>query len=155
MFDAFAPLSHLPRPTLVGKQELARIPLFGRYAVCGRLMLALDRQGGAGALRRLMAAAQEAMAKGRQLLIFPEGTRTAPGDPPRYKTGVAGLYAQLGVPCVPLATNAGAHWPPHGLIRRPGVIVFEYLPPISPGLEREAFMRELEERIEGASCGRQ
>jgi 1-acyl-sn-glycerol-3-phosphate acyltransferase len=87
----------------------------------------------------------------RQLVIFPEGTRKAPGAPPDYKPGVAGLYRELGVPVHPVATNAGVHWPAHGFLRRPGVIVYQYLEPIPPGLKRAEFMRLLEERIETAS----
>jgi 1-acyl-sn-glycerol-3-phosphate acyltransferase len=87
----------------------------------------------------------------RQLVIFPEGTRKAPGAPPDYKPGVAGLYRELEVPVHPVATNAGVHWPAHGFLRRPGVIVYEFLEPIPPGLKRAEFMRLLQERIETAS----
>ena len=93
----------------------------------------------------------ELFKKGRQVVTFPEGTRKAPGDPPDYKPGIAALYSQLGVPVYPVATNAGVHWPAHGFIRKPGVIVFEYLEPIPPGLKRAEFMRVLEERIEAKS----
>jgi len=151
MFDAFAPLSHLSCPSLVGKQELARIPLFGWYAVRSKLMLVVDRKGHAGALRRLMAETRSALNEGRQLLIFPQGTRTPPGTHAKYKPGVAGLYRDLGVSCVPLATNAGVHWAPHGILRRPGKIVFEYLEPIPPGLARGPFMKVLEHRLEAAA----
>jgi 1-acyl-sn-glycerol-3-phosphate acyltransferase len=75
----------------------------------------------------------------------------APGEAPDYKPGVAGLYRELDVPCVPVATNSGMHWPAHGFLRRPGTIVVEYLPPIAPGLKRGEFMRELQTRIETAT----
>src|SRR5262249_13779976 len=92
-----------------------------------------------------------AVAQGRQIVIFPEGHRMAPGAAPDYKPGVAGLYRDLGLPCTPLATNSGAHWPAHGFTRRPGKIVFEFLEPIPPGLHRGEFMRTLQERLEAAS----
>jgi len=85
------------------------------------------------------------------VVIFPEGTRKAPGAPPDYKPGIAALYRELNVPVYPVATNAGVHWPAHGFIRHPGTIVFEYLEPIPPGLKRAEFMRILEERIETKS----
>jgi 1-acyl-sn-glycerol-3-phosphate acyltransferase len=151
MFDAFAPLSHLPKPSMAGKRELTRIPLFGWYAVRNRLMVVVDRDGHAGALRRLIAQTQAILAQGRQLLIYPQGTRLAPGETAPYKPGVAGLYGLLGAACVPMATNAGLCWPPHGILRRPGRIVFQYLEPIPPGLKRAAFMAELETRIETAA----
>jgi 1-acyl-sn-glycerol-3-phosphate acyltransferase len=85
------------------------------------------------------------------VVIYPEGTRKAPGSPPDYKPGIAALYRELNVPVYPVATNAGVHWPAHGFIRKPGLIVFEYLEPIPPGLKRAEFMRILEERIEAKS----
>ena len=151
MFDTFAPISQLSHPAFVAKAELTAIPLFGWYGVRGGLMLVIDRAGGAGALRGLLAEGRRRLAEGQQLVIFPEGTRTAPGAPAAYKPGVAGLYRELGVACTPMATNAGVHWPAHGLLRYPGTIVFEYLEPIPPGLKRGDFMRLLEQRIESAT----
>jgi len=101
-------------------------------------------------MRKLLADGRQRLAEGRQVLIFPEGHRMAPGAAPDYKPGVAALYG-LGVACVPVATNSGAHWPAHGFLRYPGTIVVEFLEPIQPGLKRPAFMRELENRIETAS----
>ena len=95
--------------------------------------------------------AKALFAKGRQVVIFPEGHRGEPGVAGDYKPGVAALYRELDVPVIPVATNSGVHWPAHGFLRRPGVIVFEYLEPIPPGLKRAEFMRVLEERIETAS----
>jgi 1-acyl-sn-glycerol-3-phosphate acyltransferase len=96
--------------------------------------------------------AQDAFAEGRQILIFPEGTRKAPGDPPDYKPGVAGLYRELNIPCTPLATNSGVVWPAHGFLRYPGTAVFEVLPPIRAGLKRATFMALLEDAVEEASA---
>jgi 1-acyl-sn-glycerol-3-phosphate acyltransferase len=92
------------------------------------------------------------MAEDRQLVIFPEGTRMPPGETGKYQPGVAALYRELNLPCTPVATNSGAHWPAHGFIRRPGVIVVEFLEPIPAGLNRALFMRTLEDRIEPASA---
>lgn len=150
MFDTFAPFALLPDCCVVLKKELAVIPFFGWYAVHGG-MIVVNREAQAQALRDLLRAARVALKEPRQLLIFPEGTRTAPGAPPDYKSGVAALYRDLGLPCVPIAVNSGVHWPAHGFIRRPGTIVFEFLEPIAPGLKRADFMQTLQERIETAS----
>lgn len=150
MFDTMAPLPVLPDAAYVMKRELMNIPVYGWYCARTR-MIVVDRDANAKALRRLLADARQSLADERQMVIFPEGHRMAPGAKADYKPGVAGLYRDLGVPCVPMATNSGVHWPAHGLLRRPGVIVYEFLPPIPPGLARAAFMRTLEDRLETAS----
>jgi 1-acyl-sn-glycerol-3-phosphate acyltransferase len=150
MFDTMAPLTVFPDAAYVMRRELLAIPFYGWFCVKAG-MIALDRGGGSGALRKLMADSRERVAGGRQLVIFPEGTRTAPGATSEYQPGIAGLYRDLGLPCTLMATNSGAHWPAHGLLRRPGVIVYEFLAPIPPGLRRAEFMRELETRLETAS----
>lgn len=150
MLDVFAQFAWLPDSCFVTKQELMWIPFFGWYAQKGR-MISIDRSGHAKTLRKLIVDARERFAAGRQLVIFPEGTRGEPGVPGDYKPGIAALYRELDVPVHPVATNAGVHWPAHGFKRRPGTIVFEYLEPIPPGLKRAEFMRILEARIETAS----
>ena len=150
MLDVFAQFAWLPDSCFVTKQELMWIPFFGWYAQKGR-MISIDRSGHAKTLRKLIVDARERFAAGRQLVIFPEGTRGEPGVPGDYKPGIAALYRELDVPVHPVATNAGIHWPAHGFKRRPGTIVFEYLEPIPPGLKRAEFMRILEARIETAS----
>ena len=150
MFDTMGPLTVFDDACYVMKKELLRIPFYGWFCVKAG-MLQLDRQGGAVALRKLLADARARLVEPRQLVIFPEGTRTPPGTKGTYQPGVAGLYRDLGLPCVPMATNSGAHWPAHGFRRRPGLIVYEFLEPIAPGLHRAVFMRELEDRIESAS----
>jgi 1-acyl-sn-glycerol-3-phosphate acyltransferase len=92
------------------------------------------------------------VARGRQIVIFPEGTRRPPGAPPAYKFGIAHLYGNLDVPCVPVALNSGLFWPRRRFIRRPGTILVEILDPIPPGLPRKEFMDELEARLETASA---
>ncbi len=150
MLDTIAPFAFLPDPTYVLKQELMRVPFFGWHATHAR-MIPIDRSAHAKALKALVAAARDRVKEPRQVIIFPEGTRKAPGAPPDYKPGVAALYRDLGLPCTPMATNSGAHWSANGLQSHPGVVVFEFLPAIPAGLKRADFMRELESRIETAS----
>jgi 1-acyl-sn-glycerol-3-phosphate acyltransferase len=87
-------------------------------------------------------------ARGREIIIFPEGTRRAPGAEPKYKFGVAFLYTELGVPCVPVALNSGLFWPRRSFRRYPGVVRVEFLPPMPPGLDRQAFYGRLQDAIE-------
>ncbi len=151
MLDTVAPLDLLHDPAYVLKRELMRLPFFGWWA--GKMdMLPIDREGGSATIRSLVHGARDRLGDGRQIMIFPEGTRAEPGVAPDYKPGVAGLYRELGVACTPVATNSGAHWPPHGFIRFPGVVVYEFLPAIPPGLKRASFMAVLEDRIEEASA---
>ena len=150
MLDTIAPLTVLGDPAYVLKRELLRLPFYGWYATKAD-MLPIDREGGSAALRSLVHGARERLAEGRQLVIFPEGTRRLPGEAPDYKPGVAGLYRELGLACVPLATNSGLFWPAHGVLRRPGVAVFEFLPSIPAGLKRASFMAVLEDVVEEGS----
>jgi 1-acyl-sn-glycerol-3-phosphate acyltransferase len=150
MFDIIPPFDYLDDPCLVMKQELMWIPVFGWFSAKLQ-MIVVNRQAAAKALRAMVHDATDALAAGRQIIIFPEGTRKAPGASPDYKPGIAALYRELGVPCVPVATNSGAIWPAHGFIRYPGTVVFEILPPIQKGLKRATFMAVLEDAIEGAS----
>lgn len=150
-FDVFAEFAWLPDSCFVAKQELRWLPGFGWWAWKAG-MIFVDRGGGSTALKKLVRDARDRLRDARQVLIFPEGTRTPPGGPPDYKPGVAALYRELDLAVHPVATNSGVHWPRKGLIIRPGTIVFEYLEPIPPGLKRAEFMRILEDRIEGASA---
>jgi 1-acyl-sn-glycerol-3-phosphate acyltransferase len=150
MLDVFAQFTWLPGSVFVMKKELNWIPWFGWYAAkVGTIDI--DRGAGASALKQMVREAKALFAKGRQVVIFPEGHRGEPGVAGDYKPGVAALYRELNVPVCPVATNSGVHWPAHGFVRKPGVIVFEYLEPIPPGLKRAEFMRILQERIETAS----
>jgi 1-acyl-sn-glycerol-3-phosphate acyltransferase len=150
MFDVFAQFAWLPDSCFVTKKELMWIPLFGWYARKAR-MIEVDRAGQATALRKMVVDAKDRFADERQLVIFPEGHRGEPGVVGDYHPGVAGLSRDLELPTYPVATNSGVHWPAHGFIRRPGTIVFEYLPPIPTGLKRAEYMRRLESDIETAS----
>lgn len=129
------------------KRELGRIPVFALYL--GRSgNIFVDRGGAATALKSLVRGARTAVERGCSIAIFPEGTRKPPGAPPDYKSGVAALYAALGVPVVPVALNTGLFWPRRSFVKRPGRAVVELLEPIPPGLDRQRFMTLLEERIE-------
>ncbi|HVN00968.1 MAG TPA: lysophospholipid acyltransferase family protein [Caulobacteraceae bacterium] len=150
MFDVFAQFVTLPDACFVMRKELAWIPYFGWYAWKGR-MIVIDREGGTSALRQMVRDGKDRLAEERQILIFPEGHRGEPGHAGDYQPGVAGLYRDLGLPTHLVATNSGVHWPAHGILRRPGTIVFEFLPPLPAGLKRAEFMREMQDRIETAS----
>jgi 1-acyl-sn-glycerol-3-phosphate acyltransferase len=151
MLDTVAPFDFLHDPSIVLKQELLEVPIYGWYASKVG-MIPIDREGAAKTLRALIRAVRERFDEGRQIIIFPEGTRKYPGAAPDYKPGIAALYKELRVPCSPVATNSGMHWPPHGLAKYPGKVVFEVLDPIPAGLKRAEFMRELETRIETATA---
>lgn len=151
-WDTFALIPLFHDPAIVLKEELSRIPLYGQF--CRKFEHILVRRDRAAvALRGLVADAKDRAAAGREIVVFPEGTRKAPGAPPDYKPGVVALYEGLGLPCVPVALNSGLFWPRRKLVRYPGTIVVEILDPIPPGLDRKTFRRELESRVESA-CAR-
>ncbi|MGE7198933.1 lysophospholipid acyltransferase family protein [Brevundimonas naejangsanensis] len=150
MLDVIAPFAFLDDACFVMKKELMPLPFFGWFAWKTK-MIAVDRAAHAKALKDMVRQTRARLAEGRQILIFPEGTRTAPGEPADYKPGVAAIYRDVDAPCWPVATNSGVHWPAHGFKRYPGTVVFEFLPPIPAGLKRAEFMKQLESRIEDAS----
>jgi 1-acyl-sn-glycerol-3-phosphate acyltransferase len=149
-WETFALLKLFDDFTFIVKRELMWIPIFG-WCMWKGGMIPVDRGAGSQALTDMTARAQKEIQRGRQLIIFPEGTRRAPGAAPRYKFGVAHLYAEVGVPCVPVALNSGLFWPRRAMQRLPGTIVVEFLPPIAPGLDKETFMRRLQADIETAT----
>jgi 1-acyl-sn-glycerol-3-phosphate acyltransferase len=140
----------LDDPAIVMKKELLSIPFYGWYSVKAR-MIPVDRKAGASAMRAMLRAAQAAADLGRPIVIFPQGTRVAPGAAAPYQPGVAALYRGLNLPAVPVALNSGRFWPRRGFLRRPGTVVLEFLEPIPPGLARDAFMAALEARTEDAA----
>jgi 1-acyl-sn-glycerol-3-phosphate acyltransferase len=144
--DTFAPFLAIDNPAFVFKAELSSAPIFGWYLKRGGHIM-VNREANAQALRSMLKEARAAIAQGRSVVIFPEGTRTPPGAAPDYKVGVAALYRDLNVPCVPVALDTARVWP-NSFIRKPGTTIVEFLPAIPPGLSREDFMRTLEERIE-------
>lgn len=149
-WDAIALPLVLDDPAAIVKRELLVLPFYGWYM--GRAgAIAIDRKGGAVALRRMLAAARQAAAEGRPVVIFPQGTRVAPGASMPYQPGVAALYQALGVPLVPAAVNSGLFWGRRSFVKRRGRIVLEFLEPIQPGWSRRRLMTELEQRIETAT----
>lgn len=141
----------LDDPVVVMKKELHAIPFYGWYArKYGTI--GIDRKGGLSAIRSMLAEAREMIAQGRSIVVFPEGTRMAPGDVQTYQSGVAALYQDLDVPVVPIALNSGLFWGRRSLLRKPGTITIRMLPPIPPGLDRRIFMERLETEIETAQA---
>lgn len=135
MYETIDILLLLENPIVVMKRDLVRIPGWGKLADSYGI-IPIDRDGGAGALRAMISAAKAAVASGRPVAIFPEGTRVAPGDTPPLQSGFAGLYKTLGLPVVPLATDAGRLWT-RGFVKRAGTIRFRFGDPIPPGLPRK------------------
>lgn len=150
-WETFAVPVIFARPAMVIKRELGFVPFYGWYAMKAG-MIAIDRRGGAAALKHMVRAAERARDAGRPIVIFPEGTRTAVGARTPYQPGVIALYRQLGLPLVPVAVNSGLFWGRRRFLRRPGRITVEILPPIAPGGERRRVLAELEARIETATA---
>ena len=150
-WETFALLHLFDSPTFIMKRELQWIPIFGWLTIKGR-MVAVDRGAGSQALVQMAERARVELARGRQLIIFPEGTRRPVGAEPRYKHGVSYLYAAEGVTCLPVALNSGVFWPRRSILRRPGTVVVEILDPIPPGLDKEVFIRRLQGEIETATA---
>jgi 1-acyl-sn-glycerol-3-phosphate acyltransferase len=149
-WETFALIPLFRDPALLMKRELFWIPFHGWFSHKFE-MIPVDRDKGPAALRRMLREARRRVADGREIIIFPEGTRRPPGAPPDYKTGVILLYEALGIPCVPVALNSGVFWPRRSIERRPGTIVVEFLDPIPPGLPKAEFLKRLTEAIETAS----
>jgi 1-acyl-sn-glycerol-3-phosphate acyltransferase len=150
MWETMALFIVFDDPAFVAKRELQWVPLYGWYTVKHR-SIPINRRGGSAALSAMNARARVEAASGRQIVIFPEGTRTAPGAPPAYKYGIAHMYDQMKATCVPVGLNSGVFWPRRKFLRFPGTIVVEICEPIAPGLEKDAFMALLKERIEASS----
>ena len=149
-WDTIAFLPHIPDALYILKRELTWIPFFGWYIMKMR-MIPVDRGSRSKALKAVIAATKAELARNsRQLIIYPEGTRRAPGDVPNYKYGIVELYAQLDLPVVPVAHVAGLYWPRRRFMRYPGTIKAHFLPPIPPGLDRDEFMARLIRETEAA-----
>ena len=140
----------IPRGFFVMKSVLRYAPVLGQYAL--RLgCIPVHRGKRTEAIKLMLTEIRSGKRKDGQLMIYPQGTRVAPGAQRAYKVGTAVLYDQLGQECVPVATNVGVFWPRHGIYRKPGLAVVEFLPRIPRGLDNEGFMAQLEEVVEGAS----
>jgi len=151
-WETFALLPLFDNPLFILKRELQWIPVFGWLLIKGR-MVPVNRGAGSQALVEMTERARIELGRGRQLIIFPEGTRRPAGAEPRYKYGVAQLYAAEGVPCLPVALNSGVFWPRRKSFNlRPGTVVVEILDPIMPGLDKDVFFKRLQEHIETATA---
>lgn len=150
-WETFAILPCLDDPAMVLKKELSYIPFFGWF-IHKFKMIAVERSAGSAALKALVSRAKEEAARGRQIVIMPEGTRRPVDAPPEYKPGAAALYTGLGLPCVPFALNSGLFWPRRKFLRRAGTVIIEFLPPIPAGLPRKVFQARLQEAIETATA---
>jgi 1-acyl-sn-glycerol-3-phosphate acyltransferase len=150
-WETFALLSLFDNPLFIVKRELEWIPIFGWLMIKGR-MVPIDRSAGSQALIAMTGRAKVELAAGRQLIIFPEGTRRPAGAEPRYKLGVAHLYAATGMPCLPVALNSGLFWPRRSIRRLPGTVLVEILDPVVPGLDKDVFFKRLQSDIEAATA---
>jgi len=149
-WETFALMPFFDQPLFILKRELTRIPFFGWYLVKAQ-MIGLDRKSGGRALLEMMKRARNEVRQGRQLIIFPEGTRRPVGAPPDYKVGVSQIYVGCGVTCLPVALNSGLFWPRRTFLRYPGTLVVEFLKPIPAGLSRDEFTAQVSTAIEEAS----
>jgi 1-acyl-sn-glycerol-3-phosphate acyltransferase len=148
--DIIAIYHAVPRGKFIMKKQLMFAPILGQYALrIGCVPVNRGKRG--AAIKKMLDDVHSGKQEGGQLIIYPQGTRVAPGVDRPYKVGTGALYDQLGQPCVPAATNVGVFWPKRGITRKPGVAVVEFLPVIAPGLPKEAFLQRLESEIETAS----
>lgn len=150
MWETFALLQFFDHPLYILKRELTWIPMFGWLLIKGG-MIAINRKAGGRILVEMARRAREEVRRGRQLIIFPEGTRKAVDAPPHYKAGVAQIYSDCDVPCLPVALNAGLFWPRRQFMRYPGTIIVEFLDPLPAGLDRRDFLEQLASVVETAT----
>lgn len=142
MFETVMVYALLPRPAVVFKRELLRIPVYGLWGVASG-GLPIDRDGGAQSLRALQRLSAERVKDGDAIVVFPEGTRRPVGDPGPLQPGIAGIYLAAGAPCAPFVHNSGSIWLHPGPKKKPGIITVRFLPPIPAGLHRKEFMTRL------------
>ncbi|MET0445609.1 MAG: lysophospholipid acyltransferase family protein [Pseudorhodoplanes sp.] len=150
MWETFALMQFFDWPLFIYKKELSYIPFFGWYLKKSK-MIGVDRGDGMRALMNMTKRATAEVRHGRQLIIFPEGTRRPVDAPPDYKSGIAQIYTLCGVPCVPVALNSGLFWPRRTFLRYPGTLVVEFLDPLPPGMGRKEFLPALSHSIETAT----
>lgn len=150
MWETFALLQFFEQPLYILKRELEWIPFFGWYLKKAG-MIGIDRAAGGRTLLKMARRAGEEVRRGRQLIIFPEGTRRAVDAPPSYKPGVGQIYVNCGVTCLPVALNSGLFWPRRTFLRYPGTLVVEFLDPLPPGLSRNEFVAHISTVVEEAT----
>ncbi|MCU0893440.1 MAG: 1-acyl-sn-glycerol-3-phosphate acyltransferase [Rhodospirillales bacterium] len=147
-WETIALAAILDRPVFILKKELLAVPLIGwHFRKAGNIPV--DRAAGAKALRGMVPAAEAAIAAGHQVIVFPEGTRVGPGESRPYQPGIAALYARIEAPVIPAALDSGRFWPRRSVLKHSGTITLSFLPAMPEGLDRRAFMAELEARLEG------
>lgn len=151
LWETFALMTVFDDPAYILKRELIWIPFFG-WCAWKAEMIPVDRGAGSQALAEMTERAKTEVERRRQLIIFPEGTRRSPGAEPKYKFGVAHLYSEIGVPCLPVALNSGMFWPRRSFRRYPGTIRVEILDPIAPGMDKQAFFARVQSDIETATA---
>lgn len=137
-------------PSYILKKELLSIPFFGWY-IARSGAIAIDRKAGAKALKHMITETKACLERGQNVVIFPEGTRAAPGKPGTYHPGIAALYKGVDAPVIPVALNSGLFWQRRSFLKRPGRITLEFLPPVEQGQDRRAFMADLQARMEEAT----
>lgn len=150
LWETISLIGFFDEPLYILKRELKWLPFFGWYLTKAE-MIGVNRNAGGGTLRQMARAAREQVRRGRQLIIFPEGTRRPVGAEPHYKYGVSQIYLDCDVPCLPVALNAGLFWPRRTFMRYPGTIVVEFLDSLPPGLPRDEFLERLSTAIETAT----
>lgn len=149
-FDIIVLYANLPRPKYIMKRELLWTPFIGLYAL--RIgCVPVDRGKRSAAIRKMLRDVEDGKQDPGQLVVYPQGTRVAPGATLPYKVGIAILYQELDQPCIPVATNIGVFWPRTGILRKPGTAVVEFLPAIPPGQDKDSFLGTLENLIETRS----
>lgn len=149
-YDIIVIFHAVPMARFIMKKILLFAPIFGQYA--WRIgCVPVDRGKRGAAIAQMVQDVTRTMRRPGQLIIYPQGTRVAPGATRPYKVGTAILYEAMGLPCVPVATNIGVFWPRRGLLRKPGTVIVEFLAPIPPGLSRDEFLARIETEIETAS----
>jgi len=150
MWETFALMPFFDQPLYILKRDLTWIPFFGWYLIKAD-MIGIDRDAGAKSLKDMARRAAEAVRHGRQLIIFPEGTRRPVDAEPHYKSGIGLIYVDCGVTCLPVALNSGLFWPRRTFMRYPGTLVVEFLDPLPPGLSSKDFNTRIATGIEDAS----
>lgn len=149
-FETYLMFLEFQSPVFVLKRELIFIPVIGWYMQRAGLVH-VNRGAGASAMRKMLREAQAAVDTGHQVIIFPEGTRAKPGASVPYKPGIVALYTHCDAPLIPMALNTGHFWGKTRILKRPGEIVFHYLPAMPRDLPRDEMLAELRRRIDAAS----
>ncbi len=153
-WETIAFLTLVPNVAIVAKRELLAIPVMGWFLRHSPMIL-IDRERGGSAIRHMLSEARKALAQGRPVLIFPEGSRKSVASEIEFKRGIELLYLQLGVTVLPVALDSGRFWGADLPFKNRGAITVSYLPPIEPGLSGSEFIRRAQQAVQGALTGSQ